>query len=277
MSYRNQRPRNRRARRRSLGPTPSPAFSSGRLDLPGPLGLITDRRLFIGVSVVFGVAILLSLVVGVIYSSSPTTAGGPPRQANEAPDVPQEGTVVPGATPQASATVKRYTAPPALTIDPAKRYLATIKTKKGEIQVELYPTEAPQAVNAFVFLAREGYYDGTPFMELVKNTDGSRFYAQAGDPTRTGLGTPGFSLNKETTSRPFVRGAVGMGGAAENSNGGQFFISYADVPALNGKYTIFGQVVSGFEVLDSLALLDLTSGRALGAGDEILSITINEL
>lgn len=241
------------------------------------MGLITDRRLFIGVSVVFGVAILLSLVVGAIYSSSPTTSDGPPRQANEAPDVPQDGTAVPGATPQASPTVKRYTAPPALTIDPAKRYLATIKTKKGDIQVELYPAEAPQAVNAFVFLAREGYYDGTPFMELVKNADGSRFYAQAGDPTRTGLGTPGFSLNKETTSRPFVRGAVGMGGAAENSNGGQFFISYADVPTLNGKYTIFGQVVSGFEVLDSLALLDLTSGRALGAGDEILSITISEL
>ena len=94
--------------------------------------------------------------------------------------------------------------------------------------MELNPGAAPQAVNTFVFLAREGYYNGTPFMELVKGKDGSKFYAQAGDPTRTGLGTPGFSVPKETTSAGFDRGAVGMGGSSENSNSGQFFISYGD-------------------------------------------------
>ena len=278
MSSRSQRPRNRRARRRTLGP--AGGFDSTRLSLPGPLGALTDRRLFAGVMVVFVVAMLLSLLVGMIGGGSTTpTQDGPPQQANEAPDVAQDeqGTPAAGATATPAASVKRYTAAPAMTIDGSKRYLATIETAKGAIQVELYADEAPQAVNAFVFLAGEGYYDGTPFMELVKNGDGSRFYAQAGDPTRTGFGTPGFSIKKETTTRPFVRGAVGMGGSAENSNGGQFFISYADMPALSGKYTIFGQVVAGLDVLERLALLDLTTGRGVGAGDEIQSITISEL
>jgi peptidyl-prolyl cis-trans isomerase B (cyclophilin B) len=155
--------------------------------------------------------------------------------------------------------------------------MATIRTSKGEIQMELYPQQAPEAVNAFVFLAREGFYNGTPFMELVKNTDGSRFYAQAGDPTRTGLGTPGFTIKKEVTLLPFNRGAVGMGGSSPTSNGGQFFISYGDYPSLTGKYTIFGKVVAGMDVLDRISLLDLTQRTPGGGGDTIESVTITEL
>ncbi|HEY4684422.1 MAG TPA: peptidylprolyl isomerase [Dehalococcoidia bacterium] len=277
MSLRNTRRQNRGTRRRRAGPV---HFDSTQVDLPGPLRILSNRRLFVVVSVVFGVAIVLSLLVGAIGGSSRTTPDGPPQQANEAPDVPQGEQGTPGpsdASPTPAAAVKRYSQAPAVAIDPAKRYVATVKTPKGDIQIELYASEAPEAVNAFVFLARDGYYNGTPFMELVKNTDGSPFYAQAGDPTRTGFGTPGFSIKKETTTRPFVRGAVGMGGSAENSNGGQFFISYADMPALSGKYTIFGQVVAGLDVLERLALLDLTTGRGVGAGDEIQSITISEL
>jgi cyclophilin family peptidyl-prolyl cis-trans isomerase len=180
------------------------------------------------------------------------------------------------APPANNAPIKRYTSPPPMTIDTSKSYLATIKTAKGEIQVQLYPDQAPEAVNAFVFLARDGYYNGTSFMELVKNSDGSRFYAQAGDPTRTGLGSPGFSIRKELTSRPFTRGALGMGGSAENSNGGQFFISYGDYPALTGKYTIFGQVVGGLDVLDRISLLDVTNRTPSGVGDEVQSVEITE-
>jgi cyclophilin family peptidyl-prolyl cis-trans isomerase len=152
--------------------------------------------------------------------------------------------------------------------------VATVKTAKGDIQIRLDPQAAPEAVNSFVFLAREGYYNNTPFMQLTTNPEGSKYTAQAGDPTRTGLGNPGYSIRKESTSTAFARGAVGMGGSSPTSNGGQFFISYGDYPALTGKYTIFGQVTGGLDVLDRLALLDVAS-RASG-GDTILSIEIRE-
>jgi peptidyl-prolyl cis-trans isomerase B (cyclophilin B) len=221
---------------------------------------------------VMAVALVGSLFVGSIFTGlSNNNTDSPIMQANEAPDVPRDTNT---DAPPASVATKRYTSAPAMSIDTSKSYLATIKTQKGDIQVELYPQQAPEAVNAFVFLARDGYYDGTPFMELVKNPDGSRFYAQAGDPTETGYGTPGFSIKKEQTSRPFAKGALGMGGSAENSNGGQFFISYGDYPALNGKYTIFGQVVSGLDVLERLSLLDVANKT--GGADEIQSVTVTE-
>jgi cyclophilin family peptidyl-prolyl cis-trans isomerase len=113
-------------------------------------------------------------------------------------------------------------------------------------------------------------------MELIKAQDGGKFYAQTGDPTATGLGTPGFSIPKEVTDEAFARGAVGMGGSATNSNGGQFFISFGDFPALDGKYTIFGKVVSGLDVLDSISLLDLTTDGERTPGDTIESVTITE-
>jgi cyclophilin family peptidyl-prolyl cis-trans isomerase len=232
-------------------------------------------KVFVISGVVFGAGMILGLMGGIITGRTGSTTG--PMQANEAPDQPvdAEGTVVPSAT-TVVATAKRYTQAPALSIDPSQSYVATIKTSKGDIQLELYPNAAPEAVNAFVFLAKDGYYDGTQFMELLKNPDGSKFYAQAGDPTNTGLGTPGFSIKKEQSSKPFAKGAVGMGGTAENSNGGQFFISFGDYPALNGKYTIFGQVVSGLDVLEKLSLAEVKAGRSSSAGDKIDSVTVTE-
>ena len=224
---------------------------------------------------VFAAAIVLSLFAGA-FSIGRSSGSNKPMQANEQPDAAADqpaksDTPVPAPTVVAA---KRYTAAPPLTIDPSKRYTATIKTTKGDIQIELYPDQAPQAVNAFVFLAKDGYYNTTPFMQVV--ADAPRFYALAGDPTRTGLGTPGFSVKKELTSKPFVKGSLGMGGTSEDSNGGQFFISFGDYPALNGKYTIFGQVVSGLDVLDKLSLLDVSKRSATGSGDEIQSVTITE-
>jgi cyclophilin family peptidyl-prolyl cis-trans isomerase len=248
--------------------------------LPGPLRVLTNPKLFVIMGIIFVVGMLVGLLPGVINGPSSTGDTGPVRQANEAPDVPVAEVPPDGSQtttqPPPNTAVKRYTSPPPMSIDTSKNYLATIKTTKGDIQVQLYPEQAPEAVNAFVFLARDGYYNGTSFMELVKNPDGSRFYAQAGDPTRTGLGSPGFSIKKEQTSRPFAKGALGMGGAAENSNGGQFFISYGDYPALNGKYTIFGQVVGGLDVLDRISLLDVTNRTPSGAGDAVQSVEITE-
>ena len=274
MSLRGQRDQNRASRRNNIGGVSETKITD--LDLPGPLKLLGNRKLFIALAAFAGLAMVVSLFLGAIMGPSSGSNDGP-MQANEAPDVAQEtaqtGTQVP-STPV--PTVKRYTAPPAMTIDTSKKYTATINTTRGNIVVELDPSVAPQAVNSFVFLAREGYYNDTKFMELVKAPDGSKFYTQVGDPTNTGLGNPGYSVPKETTDLGFDRGAVGMGGTAENSNGGQFFISYGDYPALDGKYTVFGKVTSGLDVLDNLSLLNLTDRGNAGTGDKIVSVTITE-
>jgi cyclophilin family peptidyl-prolyl cis-trans isomerase len=284
MSY--QGNRNRRTRRDNRGGV-GDLQSSSSLDLPGPLAFLGNPKLFAIIALIAGGSMVFFLFAGALgigRNSSNNTAAD--QQMNEAADVPvgdgsptpTNGTPAPDtSSSDAQTSVKRYTAAPAMAIDTSKTYTATIQTTKGTIQIELYADAAPQAVNAFVFLASDGYYDNTQFMELTKDGDGNKFYAQAGDPTETGLGTPGFSIPKELTDYPFARGYVGMGGSAENSNGGQFFISFGDYPTLDGKYTIFGKVTSGLDVLDQLSLLDLTSGQAGSTpGDEIQSITIAE-
>jgi peptidylprolyl isomerase len=256
-------------------------MTPGDLHLTGALGILTNKKLFIVASAVFAIGIVLSLFFGILGLTG-SGSDGAPMQANEAPDVARDpaGTPTASGTPGVESTpaaVKRYTVAPLLIIDPAKSYTATIETTKGNIVIDLFPDQAPQAVNSFVYLANDGYYNNTPFMQLVKNQDGTPFTAQAGDPTRTGLGTPGYSVKKEATSRPFVKGAVGMGGSSSESNGGQFFISLGNYPALNGKYTIIGQVTQGLNLLDNLTMLDLTSGRATGSSsDTIKAVTLAE-
>lgn len=279
MSLRGSQQSNRRNRRDNRGGTAPIRTSS--LDLPGPLAFLGNPKLFAVVALIAGGSMVFFLFAGALGLNGGSSTTG--HQANEAPDVAvADGTpanATPGpdtSTSDAEPVVKRYTEVPPLTIDTSKMYTATIQTSKGTIEIELYAEEAPQAVNAFVFLAQDGYYDDTPFMELTKDADGGKFYAQAGDPTRTGFGSPGFSVPKELTDLPFARGYVGMGGSAENSNGGQFFISYGDYPALDGKYTIFGKVTAGLDVLDQLALLDLTGGGSSSGADEIQSVTIGE-
>ncbi|HEU0072737.1 MAG TPA: peptidylprolyl isomerase [Dehalococcoidia bacterium] len=277
MSLRGSQSRNRRNRRDNRGGVAPIRTSS--LDLPGPLAFLANPKLFGVIALVAGGSMVFFLFAGALGLNGGSSTAG--MQGNEAPDVPVVGGTPLSGTPapdtstsDAEPVVKRYTAPPPLTIDSTKTYTATIQTSKGAIEIELDAAAAPQAVNAFVFLANDGYYDGTPFMELTRDADGGKFYAQAGDPTRTGFGTPGFSVPKELTDLPFARGYVGMGGSAENSNGGQFFISFGDYPALDGKYTIFGKVTAGLDVLDQLALLDLTSGGSASSADEIQSVTI---
>ena len=269
MSIRRQQPQPRRVRRQRQGPAHSGAVRG--MDVPGPLRFLTNPKLFAVVALIFAGAIIFSLLAG---SFGVGTASDPdaPVQMNEAEDIPRgvdgEAEATPDAETSPTPTVKRYTTAPELTIDPSRTYTATIATSKGEIQIELYPESAPQAVNAFVFLAEDGYYTGTKFLEVTNNPDGSRFTAQAGDPTNTGLGSPGFTLPQELTDLPFTEGAVGM-------DSGQFFISYDDYPSLTGKYSIIGRVVSGMDVLEQISLLDVDS-EAGGPGDEIESITITE-
>ncbi len=275
----NRQASNRRVRRRSAT---TGYRGVSRTKPTGILGIVTNPKIFVGAMLLMGLAMLLSVLPGFTTGRS-TSDDGQVHQAGELEDKPQTAADS-TAQPQAGTTpvVKRYDTPPSIKVDPARRYLATVKTSKGDFQIELDPKQAPETVNSFVFLAREGYYNNTPFMQLVKNQDGSKFVAQAGDPTcKAGafcqaLGTPGFSIKKETTTLPFSRGAVGMGGSSPTSNGGQFFISFGNYEALNGKYTIFGRVISGMEVVDRLSLLDLTQSD-VGQADTIISVDITEL
>ena len=168
--------------------------------------------------------------------------------------------------------LKTYAAAPAMTIDPSKAYTAIVKTVRGDITIKLRPDLAPRAVNSFVFLANEGYFNGVTFHGVVPGV-----VAQTGDPTGKGTGGPGYSLPDEyTTSVPFTRGVVGMASkTTPNSAGSQWFIATGPVPSLDGKKTVFGQVTDGMTVVDCLTPRSTTNPNA-PPGDKIVSVTINE-
>jgi peptidyl-prolyl cis-trans isomerase B (cyclophilin B) len=153
-----------------------------------------------------------------------------------------------------------YLEPPQMTIDTKKQYTAIIETEKGSVVLELFASDVPVTVNNFVFLAREGFYDGTTFHRVIPD-----FMAQGGDPTGTGTGGPGYRFADEFTKHAHVTGALSMANSGPNTNGSQFFITYAPQPHLDRKHTVFGQLVLGTNVL-----------KAIKNGDTILRITIEE-
>lgn len=144
---------------------------------------------------------------------------------------------------------KQYAAPPAMTVDQNKSYTAALHTTMGEIDISLFPKEAPKTVNNFVFLAREGFYNNVKFHRIIKG-----FMVQTGDPTGTGAGGPGYRFEDEPVTRDYKKGIVAMANAGKNTNGSQFFIMHGDTP-LPKNYTIFGQVIEdkSLEVLDKIA------------------------
>src|SRR4051812_3393652 len=153
---------------------------------------------------------------------------------------------------------KQYSAPPAMKVDPAKTYTATLKTNKGTITAELYPQDAPVTVNNFVCLANDGYYNNTPFHRIV-----SGFVIQGGDPTGTGSGGPGYQFNDEPVSKDYEKGILAMANAGPNTNGSQFFIVLDDLRGrLPKNYTIFGRVTAGQDVVDAIANTPTAVGRS---------------
>lgn len=161
---------------------------------------------------------------------------------------------------------------PPMTLDASKQYVATLHTQKGDIVIELFPDKAPLAVNNFIFLARKGWYDGVTFHRVIKD-----FVAQAGDPSGTGYGSPGYAFSNEISDLKFDKaGLVAMANAGPDSNGSQFFITFAPAPRLDGEYTIFGQVIQGMEVAQNLSLRDPAEGFDLPPGDVITSVEIEE-
>ncbi len=159
-----------------------------------------------------------------------------------------------------------------MSIDKSKQYTATVKMAKGgEFVIQLYADKAPITVNSFVFLARQGYFDGVTFHRVLEG-----FMAQGGDPTGSGMGGPGYEFVNEDSDLKFDKaGVVAMANAGRDTNGSQFFITFVPTPQLNGDYTIFGQVVSGMEVVNGLTRRDPDQNPTF-PGDAIESITITE-
>ena len=157
---------------------------------------------------------------------------------------------------------KKYSAPPATTVDPNKKYSAAFNTSRGEIVCELFVKDAPKTVNNFVFLARDKFYDGTVFHRVIPD-----FMVQGGDPTGTGSGGPGYKFADEVQGNPHKHqvGSLSMANAGPNTNGSQFFITHVVTNWLDGKHTVFGKVLSGQDVVN-----------AIQQGDKLISVTIRE-
>jgi cyclophilin family peptidyl-prolyl cis-trans isomerase len=167
---------------------------------------------------------------------------------------------------------RQFTECPPMTIDPTKQYIATLHTEKGDIVIELAADKAPLAVNSFIFLARNGWFDNVTFHRVIPG-----FVAQAGDPSGTGFGTPGYAYKNEISDLKFDgAGVVGMANAGADSNGSQFFITYSAQPTLDGKFTVFGHVIQGFGVVTNLTPRDPSQSGDLPPGDKILSVSIEE-
>ncbi|HAR96447.1 MAG TPA: peptidylprolyl isomerase [Deltaproteobacteria bacterium] len=144
---------------------------------------------------------------------------------------------------------KQWKEPPEMQIDPKKTYRVKMETTQGVIELELYPQHAPKTVNNFVFLTKEGFYDGVVFHRVISN-----FVVQGGDPTGTGRGGPGYRFEDETRGNPLTHESkvLSMANAGPNTNGSQFFITLAPQPHLNGKHTVFGKVIVGEDVVDAI-------------------------
>lgn len=217
---------------------------------------------------------VLALVVGCggDTEEAPTDTS---RQATAAPPAAQTTAKAAASTfapakpgcAEAAGTVpevkmKKYSQRPPMSIDPQKKYTATVRTVRGDFVVDLRPDLAPEHVNSFVFLARERFFDGVTFHRVEPG-----FVIQGGDPTGTGMGGPGYTLPAEfTRQETFVRGVVGMARTADpNSAGSQWFVTLGDAHHLDGQYTIFGEIASGMEVVDCIQ-----------RGDAIIGIEISE-
>lgn len=166
---------------------------------------------------------------------------------------------------------KQWATPPQMEIDPKKTYTATFHTEKGDIVVGLFADKTPKTVNNFVFLARQGFYDGTTFHRVIKD-----FMAQGGDPTGTGTGGPGYRFADEfhpalKHSKP---GILSMANAGPGTNGSQFFITHIATPWLDNKHSVFGEVIQGMDVLLSISERDPM--RASQPGVKLTSVTIAE-
>ncbi len=168
---------------------------------------------------------------------------------------------------------RQFASCPPVTVQQNKQYIATLHTEKGDVVLQLFPNKAPITVNSFLFLAHNGWYEGITFHRVIPG-----LFAQTGDPSGTGKGNPGYYVITEIDpSLKFDRpGVLAMVNSGPDTSGSQFFITYAATPKFDGQYTIFGQVLSGMDVLQQLTPRDAKPGSQTPPGDKLLNITIEE-
>lgn len=210
-----------------------------------------DKISWVAMGVVFLAVIVLAILV---VTSIPKSQPGPAEQ------------------PAPQVVLKQYDSAPEMTIDLVKKYTATFTMENGGVfKAELYPDKAPITVNSFVFLARDGYYDGSTFHRVLEG-----FMAQGGDPTGTGMGSPGYTFVNEYSDLTFDKpGVLAMANAGPDTNGSQFFITFVPTPQLDGGYTIFGQVFEGMDVVNNLTRRDPMASPDF-EGDRVVSVEISE-
>src|SRR5258708_3836050 len=201
-----------------------------------------------------------------------TTPPGPVTPATAAPQAATAGPAATPLAPEPTVSYKQWPAPPEMAIDPNKIYVATLKTAKGDIVVELLADKAPVTVNNFIFLAKQGFYDNTTFHRVIAGN-----FAQGGDPSASGTGGPGYSFPDEFN--PALRfeepGLLAMANSGPNTNGSQFFITFIAEPQLTGLHTIFGKVIKGLDLAQALTARD-PQANPTGPGDALISVQITE-
>lgn len=260
-------------RRKPYAPTASAAAIS--MKPRGVFRAFSNYRLFaiVGALVLFGGYGISAFSGGTVsaHGGGGSASGSSVRGEGIRRETPAESADEPA---RAVATIKQYNGAPPLTIDPSKRYVATIKTSRGDVVVELLPAQAPQAVNNFAFLARDGFYDGVTFHRVIPG-----FVAQAGDLTGTGIGGPGYDLPFEASDTAFETGVLAVARPSEagsQNNGSQFFFALGREPTLDGRSTVFGRVIEGMEVLKALTPRDPQRDENAAPGEVIETITIVE-
>ena len=196
-------------------------------------------------SIPFLLLIVLLIAVGCTTGLPNRTPQAPPGQSQN--------------QPEAVADFPQYDAPPEMQIDPESSYTAHFVTSRGEFDIELFADDAPITVNNFVFLAREGFYDGTTFHRVIKTPD--PFMAQGGDPTATGSGGPGYRFADEASALAIPHdspGILSMANAGPNTNGSQFFITFEPTPHQDGIHAVYGKVMDdGMDVVNQIEQGDL--------------------
>jgi len=225
-----------------------------------------NQYIVIGVVALVVVAVIVTMILSQMSQATSTTA------SSTSGNVPPT-TVAAGNSGNTAPTVApmQFATPPPMTIDVKKQYFATfVMAKGGQFVIQLYPDKAPVTVNSFVFLANKGFFNGSTFHRVIEG-----FMAQGGDPTGTGNGGPGYQFNNETNDLLFNKaGVVAMANAGPNTNGSQFFITFGPVGLAESDYTIFGQVISGMDVVNGITRRDPTQNPSF-TGDVIQSVSIS--
>ncbi len=224
-------------------------------------------------AIIFAVAVV-ALLVGLLVMLTTNRPSSVATGADVTPIAAQPaGTAAAAAPTVETAPKKTYSERPPLTVDPTKNYTATITTPRGDIVIKLRPDLALETVNSFVFLAREGFYDGLTWHRVIPG-----FVAQGGDPLGDGTGGPGYTVPAEFTDQVLFdrKGLVAMARTPQdpNSGGSQFFITLGPTENLNNQYTIFGEVVEGQDIVDGIPAREPVPGAP--AGEQMLKVTISE-